>query len=139
MSDVKDTPSAQGDVKEPAASPDVKSENAVPYARFKEINDKLKEFEAREAKRSEDDKAAREKKLMDEKKYQELLDQKAKELEDVKAEATKAAEIAKKYHEQQEKIRADALAKIPDDELKALASKFSDPADVLAFVNKLES
>lgn len=138
MSDVKDAQPQSEGVKDPVPPQGDKPES-IPYARFKEINDKLKQYEEREAKRTEEEKAAKEKKLMDEKKYQELLDQKAKELDDVKKEAQKAAEIAHRYQEQQEKIRGEALGKIHDEELRALAEKFSDPADVLAFVNKIES
>lgn len=138
MSDVKDSPSEPKDVKPAEPSQDVKPE-AVPYGRFKEINDKLKELEAEKNLRTEADKKAKEDKMLDEKKYKELLDQRAKELEDVRAEAKKSQEIAAKFQEQQEKIRGEALSKIPDEELRALAAKFADPADVLAFVNKLES
>jgi len=134
MPDEKGAPTAEVVKSEP--SQDVKPET-VPYGRFKEINDKLKEFEARDVKRAEEDKKAREEKMLDEKKYRELLDQRAKELEDAKAEQAKLAEIAKRYQEQQERIRGEALNKIQDPELKKLAEKFSDPADVLEFANKI--
>jgi len=134
MPDEKGAPSP-GDVK-PEPSQDAKPET-VPYGRFKEINDKLKELEAQAAKRADDEKKAKEDKMLDEKKYRELLDQRAKELEEAKAEQVKLTEIAKRFQEQQERIRGEALNKIQDPELKKLAEKFSDPADVLEFANKI--
>ena len=115
MSDVKDIPSA-GDVK--PDTPQGDKPETVPYGRFKEINDKLKELEAKEVRRGDDEKKAREDKMLQEKQYKELLEQRAKELEDSKAEQAKLAEIAKKFQEQQEKIRGEALNRILVAELK---------------------
>lgn len=136
MPDVKGTEPAPEGVNQPAPSQDVKAET-VPYGRFKEINDKLKELEAEKAKRADDEKKSREDKMLQEKQYKELLDQRAKELEEAKAEQAKLAEIARRYQEQQDKIRAEALLKIADEDLRKLAEKLPDPADVLAFANKI--
>lgn len=137
MADENANQPAQEGVKQPESSQDVKPET-VPYSRFKEINDKLKDMETRELKRAEDDRAAKEKKLLEEKKYHELLETKAKELEDAKAEQTKLAAIAKQFKEQQDSIREAALAKIADEDLRHVASKLEDPTDILVFASKLE-
>lgn len=136
MADEKATKSEEKDVNTSSESQDVKPENTVPYGRFKEINDKLKELEAAEAKRAEDEKKSKEAKMLDEKKYKELLDTKDRELAKAAKEMAEVAEKAKRFEETQTKIRDEALAKIEDKELRSLAEKFADPADVLAFVEK---
>lgn len=111
-----------------------KTENAIPYARFKEVNDALKtEREARE-KREADDKKSSEDKLLKNKEYEKLIEQRNLELEAERKKSKALEDKAKAYEESQAKLKADALAKLPDD-MKKIGEELSVP-NLLQFVDK---
>ena len=131
-------PSDQKDEKKSEKSQDEKTENAIPYARFKEVNDKAKELEAKLKERDEAEKKVREKELLDQKKFEELLKTRDAELEKERAEKTQFAQKAQAFEEEQTKLRENALSKIKDDKLKGIAMELSTPK-LLQFVEEIES
>ena len=75
----------------PAAEPN-KSENpsqeqTIPYARFKEVNDKLKALEDAAAKAADEGKKAEEKRLEEQQQWQKLAEARGKELTEAKGKA----------------------------------------------------
>jgi len=78
------TPPAQGSANPPPSDGDVQT---VPYARFKEVNDALKETTARISQIEADQKKAREAELAEQGKFKELLETATAERESYKVEA----------------------------------------------------
>ena len=66
---------------QPPVQPDAQAPGPVPYDRFKEVNDQLRELKQWREKQEADAKAAREKQLAEQAKWQELAEQRAQELE----------------------------------------------------------
>jgi len=114
---VKPEPPA-GDVT-PPSSKDVKSE-FVPYARFKEVNDRLKQLEADQAKIKAAEDAAAQAKLIEDGKMKEVITQ----LEAEKKELQKQADDFNTYLD---KARGDLINKLPED----IRGHFQDEKDVV--------
>ena len=135
MADTNETGSTVGKTSNPVQTET--TENAIPYARFKEVNEKAKDLEAQLKARDDADKKAREAKLLEEKKYSELIEQRNQELVAAKQREEALVEKNKVFEERQLRLREQALEKIKDEGLKQIASKLPDVDDVLAFVEKL--
>lgn len=114
-------------------APEVKPENAIPYARFKEVNDQRKALEDKLKEREDADKKSADAKLIEEKKFDELLKQREAELATRRSEIASLQEKAKAYEEEQTALREQALAKIQDESLRTIAAKLPSTADIIAF------
>lgn len=98
------------DVKTDDVKTDVKKDvDSIPYARFKEINDALKESNDAIDKMKADQKSVKEKELTEQGKYKELLETKEAELKI-------AAEQAKQWKEYQDSHRKMLIELIPEDD-----------------------
>jgi len=87
MSDTKvvENETVVADVKEPITETDsVKTENTIPYSRFKEVNDKLKEYETKLAKRDSDEETHRKAELEKQGEYKQLLAEAKAEIDSLK-------------------------------------------------------
>lgn len=135
--DVKESDqSQQKDVKHSDSSQDV---NTVPYTRFKEVNDQLKQYREAEEKRQADVKKAEEEQARKRGEFETLLKQRDEELASERKRAQEALDKASKYEAEQLKIRESALSKIKDEDARAIAAKLPDVSDIVAFVEKLET
>ncbi len=135
--DVKDADqSKQKDVKDSASSQDV---TTVPYSRFKEVNDELKQYREAEEKRKADQRKAEEEQARKKGEFESLLKQRDEELASEKRRAQEALDKASKYEAEQVKIRESALSKIKDDAVRTIAAKLPEVSDIVAFVEKLET
>ena len=83
MSEVTEPPNTETQTTAEAETPkqEINTAKTVPYDRFKEVNDKAKELEARLSQIEAESKAAKEKELAEQAKWQELAEQRAAELE----------------------------------------------------------
>ena len=121
----------------PTPTPVVKVD-AIPYERFKEVNDALKALKTEKEQREEADRKAQEEKLLGEKKYEELLKQRDTE----NAALKKEREELSKYRQEQEdkeKSRREALLKeIEDKEDRSIAEKLPSSDDIAAFTARLK-
>lgn len=100
-----------------------KGEKSIPYSRFAEVNQKFRETEKELANYKAKEKAESEAKLLEEKKFQDLIENKSKEIETLKAENNQIKLNAKK-----EKIEfkvSSTLAK----------NNIIDPKDGLKFLD----
>jgi hypothetical protein len=111
---------------ETAGAPD--TEKTVPYARFKEINDKLHDLTKAQEAAQEQARQAKEKELAEQQKWQQLAEQRAAEVESLKPKAALADDLSSK-------LKASILAEIEKwpDEVKAMAP--GDEAPVTAWMD----
>lgn len=132
--DVKNADQPQGDnLNQP------QGDKTVPYHRFKEINDKYKELDAWKRERETAERQAKEAEMLEQKRFQELLQARDSELETLKKERDQLATKAQSFEQQEKKIREEALKRITDPDVKKLAEKLPEVSDVVAFVEKFES
>lgn len=122
---VKTAPASAADDKA-APSQDDKS---VPYSRFKEINDRAKAAETALKAREDADKAAAEKKAIEEGKLQEVL-------ADKEAKLKALVEKAESYEKQEKKLRKGLIEKITDKDLQSIAEDIHDIDKLQLFVDK---
>lgn len=114
-----------------------KTDNAIPYARFKEVNDKAKALQDQlDAIKLADEKKKQDE-LVSQKKFEELATQKEAELQKEREKSAALAEKAKKADEQEKVLRDQAMAKLTDDTDKAIAAELSTPS-LLRFVESKE-
>lgn len=107
-------------------TPVVKVEDAIPYARFKEVNDELKTLRDEKATREGAETKAKEDKMKKDGEFKTLLDQR-----DLEIERLKKVEID--FTSTQNIIRNAALAKLTDDRMREIAAELSTPR-LLEFV-----
>ena len=115
----EETPEGQGAKKTPgeqvpitpAAEPSEEGDRTIPYARFQEVNERMKKAEGDLKALKADQDKVRQEELKEQGKYKELLDERDKEL----AIARKENEA---FHEDQDKRREAILSKLPDEEKK---------------------
>lgn len=107
-------------------TPVVKVEDAIPYARFKEVNDELKTLRDEKATREGAETKAKEDKLKKDGEFKTLLDQK-----DIEIDRLRKFEV--EYKATDDIIRNAALAKLTDDKMRVMASR-SKTAELLEFV-----
>jgi hypothetical protein len=106
---------------DPGTPPD-NGEKTVPYARFKEVNDRLKAIEAKDAERAEADRKAEEAKKKAEGKLQEVIDAKDAELAGLKPQVALMATLA----ERENARISDAIKDLP----ASVKAKDPGPSDV---------
>ena len=102
---------------------------------FKAVVAQRQELKARLAAIEDAQKRADENKKVEEGKVKEVLAQRDAELDATKKQLEETSTKAKAFEDQQSKIREQAINKLTDDKLKALAGKLSNVDDVLEFVN----
>jgi hypothetical protein len=113
---------------EPAQA--VTPDPAIPYARFKEVNDRMKSLEAEIAKREDAERKARDKKALEEK-------DKDVQIESLTAKLSEHEARLKSFDEMDKKEREMLIALIKDDSDKAIAAELST-TNLRLFVEKLE-
>ena len=101
--------------------------DAVPYARFKEVNDKLRELERKEQEREETARKAQEDEQKKRGEFEQLLKDKEKELEALRG--------FKTARETEEKAERDKLIEKLTDEDKEIGAELSMPK-LRAYVEK---
>lgn len=99
-------------------------EQTVPYARFKEINDKLKVIEEENTKKAKEQQAENEKKLAEQQEWQKLADSRKAKVDEL----TPKAELAEKLSAQMLEQYAAEIKEWPE-QVRAMAP--ADDADVL--------
>jgi hypothetical protein len=122
------------------------SEKYIPKSRFDEVNDKRKQAEEALQKRLDEEKKAAEAKALEDGKVKELLTLREQELEqerkakaELELKAKQLDEITQRREEEDKKLRTQALEKIQDKDLRAIAEKLPTTADVLQFVDKMDA
>lgn len=118
---------AQAPATPPAGAPNTETpaaEQTVPYARFKELNDKLKAFESDAAKKAAAQQAEDEQKLAQQAEWQKLADSRKAKVDEL----TPKAELADKLTEMVTAQYADEIKDWPA-EVKAMAP--DESADIL--------
>jgi hypothetical protein len=115
----------------PPSTPVVKTEDAIPYPRFKEVNDQLKALKEEKEAREIAEKKAKDEKLKQDGEYQKLLEEREKEIERLK-------KIEGEFTSTQKSIRESALAKITDEKMREIAADLTTPK-LLEFVEKLNA
>jgi len=106
-------------------------EERIPYSRFKEVNDEKKALEARLAKLERAQSEADQKRLEDEKRYQELADKYKAELDQVRPVAGQVDD----YKAALKETAAAQIALLPED-VRDLVPEYPDPRDTLTWLNK---
>lgn len=115
----------------PSPTPVVKPEDAIPYARFKEVNEQLKALREEKEARERAEKQAKEDKLKKDGEYQKLLETRD-------AEILRLKKVEDEYSSSQKQIREQALAKITDEKMKEIAADLSTPK-LLSFVETINN
>ena len=114
----------------PAAELSNTEETKIPKSRFDEVNNKMKDYEAKLRQMEEERKAETEKRLEEQQKWQELAESRGQKL----TEAERKAALADEYEVSLKKLLDAQLAEMTDDSKKLIPAKLpvQDQLDYIA-------
>lgn len=125
-------PVPQGDA--PSQALNSETPNAVPYTRFKEVNDKMRALEAQLAALQNEQQKQREKELAEQQRWQELAQTLQTKLEEVEKQAQRAADL-------EASLRATVAARVErlPESVRTLVPEYPDPRLTLEWLNRNEA
>jgi len=109
----------------PEPTPVAKTDDAIPYARFKEVNDQLKELKTWKDSREAEERSKQEQELIKSKKFDEVLAGRDAELKSAKQRLEEMTGQLSTYKDEEKRQREDLLAELKDETDKQIANELS--------------